>query len=271
MHLRPATQLDLSRFADIQADCNTTDALARFFTRNIFEYYTSYRQGGLQFVKNLLLGPGCMGFVLETDPSDYPDSTSDDAPEVVGWAVWSRCGDSETAKKWQRSVNGGWGAALNRQLMGLEEKYRKVCRRDVTRIHENMDMMKQDIMAEEWDELLKECWELEGCFVDRRWQKRGLSKMLIDWGKERAREEGVPVVVHGSPVGGIAYRRNGFTSIGVAGFSKYFDELEYGGELMQNWVWVPEGVGMDDLPQRCKVRRDERLKAKEEAEAKKST
>lgn len=212
-----------------------------------------------------------MTFVVETDLSDYDERTSDSSPEVVGWASWSRCGESETAKKWQNDVNGGWGDALNRQLMSLEEKYWKLFRRDVTRIHENMDLLKQDVMAEEWDELLKECWELNGCFVDRKWQKRGLSKTLIDWGKERATEEGVPIVVHASPVGNIAYRRNGFTSIGVAGFSKYFDELEFGGELMQNWVWAPQGVGIDDLPQRCKERRDERLKAKEEAEAERAT
>jgi len=47
------------------------------------------------------------------------------------------------------------------------------------------------------------------------------------------------------------------------GFSKYFDELEYGGELMQAWVWIPEDKGLDDVPQKAYERRMERLQEKQ--------
>jgi len=212
-----------------------------------------------------MLRPGCVAYVLETDTSDFEDGmTTSRDPSVVGWATWTRMGDSEVAKRWRREVNGSWYDSLNRKLADLESRYRKLFSNvDPTYHQANMDKVLH-ILSEEWDqELLKEVWELNGLYVDRQWQRKGLSRMLVDWGKQRAREEGVPLVVQSSPLGGAAYRKNGFQSIGEMGFSKYFDELEYGGELMQAWVWIPEDKGLDDVPQKAYERRMERLQEKQ--------
>jgi hypothetical protein len=72
--------------------------------------------------------------------------------------------------------------------------------------------------------------------------------MLMAWGKERAVEEGVPVIVAGSPVGGVAYRAMGFVDVGSAGveeggFGEWFDEVALGGEVMRRWCWEPNREG----------------------------
>ena len=108
---------------------NRTDTLARFITRDIDRYPFTYRQGGLRFLKGLLLGKGTIGFVAETDQSDY-DAHSDydfaaKGPEIVAYARWKRHGSSAKAKEWQARCNNSWFDALNRMLTGWESKYQR--------------------------------------------------------------------------------------------------------------------------------------------------
>ena len=64
----------------------------------------------------------------------------------------------------------------------------------------------------------------------------------MNWVKAQAARERVPVVVKGSALGGPAYRKHGFRSIGFDRFGEFFDECEFGGERYQLWVWEPEGM-----------------------------
>jgi GNAT superfamily N-acetyltransferase len=258
MHMRRATNKDLSRIIDILQAGNSTDAFARYFNRDTELYPASYRIGCYRYIRGELLNPGALGFVVETEASDYTEGTAAKAPDVVGFAIWSRSGTSDVAKRWRREVNGSWLAGLNRTLAGLESKQLKIFHNvNRTYDHARFNAVLKQVLTEPWDkELLAEAWELQALFVDPPWQKRGLSRTLISWGKERATEEGVPVVVHGSAIGGIAYQSNGFKSVGGTSFGEFFDELEYGGLPMQNWVWVPEGKGLDDVPEKVRQRRE---------------
>jgi GNAT superfamily N-acetyltransferase len=271
MRVRQATNYDLPRIVDISIAGNKTDALSRYFQRDTDKYQASSRIGCYRWIRGEFLKPGCLTFVAETEASDYANHSEFANPMVVGFAMWTRNGDSDVAKSWQRRLNSGWLASLNRSLAWVESQQLKVFKSvNPTYDHQRFNELLVNVMSEPWDkELLKEFWELNALFVDPPWQKRGLSRKLIAWGKERATEEGVPVVVHGSPVGGIAYRSNGFHSVGATEFGNYFDELEFGGEVMQNWVWVPEGKGLDEVPIKVREKREQMLREnREKREAK---
>ena len=64
----------------------------------------------------------------------------------------------------------------------------------------------------------------------------------MNWVKAQAARERVPVVVKGSALGGPAYRKHGFRSIGFDRFGRFFDEVEFGGERHQLWMWEPVGM-----------------------------
>ena len=163
----------------------------------------------------------------------------------MAYARWQRHGTSEKAKEWQASCNGGWWDGLNRTLTRFEAKYQQTwpfSLAEHTFDHAHFGRIAH-LLGEPWDpDVFSECWELLGLYTHSEWQRRGIGKKLMEWGKERAREEGVPVIVQGSPVGGVVYRAMGFEEVGVLGLGEVggFDELEFGGEVMRRWCWEPE-------------------------------
>ena len=235
--------------ADIMAANNRTDSLSRFITRDIDRYPFTYRRGSLRFLKGLLLTPGTAGFVAVTDAIDYSAGSGYDfaasGEEVIAYARWQRHGSGEKARKWQREWGGGWWDGLNRALMRFEAKYQQTwpfSLSEQTFDHAHFGSIVH-VLGEPWDpDVFGECWELLALYTHNKWQRRGLGKQLMEWGKERAREEGVPVIVQGSPVGGVVYRAAGFKEVGVLGLGQVggFDELEFGGEVMRRWCWEPE-------------------------------
>ena len=260
MHLRAYRPSDLSTITDILALNNHTDSLARFFTRDIERYPTTYRQGCLRFLKGLLLGTGTICFVAETDQEDnaceklnvhHSDSESEPVfkgSEVVGFCIWQRHGTTSKAKEWQRKVNGSWFDALNRGLMNVEGKYHKTwpwTLNEHTLNHAHFNAITPILFQPFDQDVFSEAWEILVFNTHVSWQRRGIGTLLMEWGKEQANEEGVPVIVSGSPKGGLAYRRMGFEEVGELGLGLAggFDELEFGGEVMRRWCWEPNEEG----------------------------
>ena len=88
------------------------------------------------------------------------------------------------------------------------------------------------------EERYKERWEIESVSIEPEWQRRGVGRELMGWVVEKAREEGVPVVVEASREGGVLYRSLGFVKVGE-GFRVPGGEEEIGGGVFE---WWPEGV-----------------------------
>jgi GNAT superfamily N-acetyltransferase len=47
---------------------------------------------------------------------------------------------------------------------------------------------------------LTDFWELDGMYVDPRFQRQGLGRQLLQWSVEKARLENMPIVIKSSPV-----------------------------------------------------------------------
>jgi hypothetical protein len=112
MHLRPMHSSDIPDIADLWAEAQLEDELVAFVAPYRKTYYRSYRDNFVRRIRARRLKPGSVLWVAETDEGDEPTvlQKSRGEPEVggriVGYAAWTRVGNSPVAKKWQRMNQG---------------------------------------------------------------------------------------------------------------------------------------------------------------------
>lgn len=61
--------------------------------------------------------------------------------------------------------------------------------------------------------------DLEVMAVDNDYQRRGIGKMMMQWGADQADRDGVESYVDGSPLGRGLYQQFGFVQKAVQGFA----------------------------------------------------
>lgn len=64
-----------------------------------------------------------------------------------------------------------------------------------------------------WTGDLEEHWLMKRLTVDPKWQRRGIGMMLLQWGLDRAQEEGIPVGLESTAMGSALYIKAGFVEI----------------------------------------------------------
>jgi GNAT superfamily N-acetyltransferase len=79
---------------------------------------------------------------------------------------------------------------------------------------------------------LTEFWELDGNYVDPKFQRRGPGTQLLHRGIEQARLENIPIVMKSSPVGSCFYEQHGFKSYRQEPSEPFFEVGERGMHLM---------------------------------------
>jgi GNAT superfamily N-acetyltransferase len=249
--IRPYLAHDLSAISTISALGNLNDALTKYMRRSRVTKWTSYRLSGVRFLRSLLLSPGSVCFVAESNATK----------EIVGWAIWSRHGTSERAKEWQRPNSGvmNW---MERKLLSVETKYFEwMPGVDPTRESAHMKQL-QPILAEEWpEEIFREFWELDGLYVHPDHYRKGIGRMLALWAVERGKGEDVPVVVHSSPDGRKLYESVGFEVVArMVGFDEWVPEftgMGPDGEGCWSMCWQPEGTDYSERA-RAKMQKGEK-------------
>ncbi len=85
---------------------------------------------------------------------------------------------------------------------------------------------------EDFDDI-QEMWKLQNLCVDPAFQRRGVGRMLIDWGQKQATLEGCPVCLTSSMVGQELYQKMGFRAYGHISCEGFED--------VPMFVWEPEG------------------------------
>lgn len=245
MHLRPYNALDVSATADVKAVASQNDPLFRYVFRDISRCWASYRANFVRLIHTRAITPGSVIWVVESDAGDAEptdDSLQTDGGDVLGWAAWSRRGHSPVARNWQR-VNETLSVRLELQLQSLRNMFYEVVPGIDPSSHRDHLARARPLLesAALWDEeVFPEFWELDLMMVDERYHRRGVGRMLLEWGTRQAGWERVPVLVQSSPVGKRFYENGG--GFQVLKRCEEIDELfDCGEEGCCLLVWEPEG------------------------------
>ncbi|KAL9131693.1 MAG: hypothetical protein Q9217_000434 [Psora testacea] len=213
MHTRPARPSDFSSIADISVICFWNDELYNFTNPYKASYPSDFRY---YFLRRCHLRYWTPGYVYQVAVTDEGDEGYAGKEKVVGFACWFRHGEGEEAKRWYRdSVTG----LVERTLAHLGDKYVSVFKLDGSLSFPNLHRWLTH--ASDTFDMVPELWKLQNLCVNPSFQRRGIGALLIQWGKEQATKEKVPVGMSSSEMGSGLYIRQGFkryATLRVEGF-----------------------------------------------------
>ena len=227
MHIRLATAHDVPATASLSVSAFANDELFEWMSPHRAAYPTHFRAQFLLRYQTRFWSSDYVFYVAETDEGDKDWSG---AAEVVGYAIWSRRGNSETAKRWRQSQE-SWRATIEVALLRIEEWYLDTIKADKSLDYSKRDQLRTAPSTDFED--VDEMWKLNNLATDPRFQHRGVGGMLIAWGQEQARRENVCVGLTASIVGQGVYRKKGFRMYGVLPWPGFID--------VPMMIWEPEG------------------------------
>lgn len=180
--------------------------------------------------------------------------------QVVAWACWTRIGSSTAAERIRAendSVLKGaadsfpWGRiprltcpALERTLYHVQEALHYPFVRmfsfqpllpDEGPLVKRFWYLYERLSAQLFVGELAEHWILQKISVDPGWRRQGIATMLLKWGLDRAREEGVVVCLNATRVGLSMYLKAGFVQIAAC-------VMEMPDITVPIMLWRPESV-----------------------------
>lgn len=160
-----------------------------------------------------------------------------DQGQVVAWACWTRIGSSTAAKRIRAgndSVLKGAGSfprrqmprltgpALERTIYHLQEALHfrfirifslEPALRDEGPLVKRFWLVYDRLYKELFVGELAEHWLLTKLSVDPAWRRQGIATILLKWGLDRAREEGVVVCLNATRAGMALYLKAGFVQL----------------------------------------------------------
>ncbi|KAJ4393365.1 hypothetical protein N0V93_002573 [Gnomoniopsis smithogilvyi] len=133
---------------------------------------------------------------------------ADEADTPVGWAIWQSPSISETKPGEPEGAGAALRAALPKDLpKGLD----LAVLAELEKGTEVLDKTLQDALGQDG---YKQAWYLDAIAVDPDHQRRGIAKMLMQWGHERADAEHRNVRLMSSEKGSNLYRAVGYEEVG---------------------------------------------------------
>lgn len=216
MHLRRVSHADLPAFASAVASAMWDDEVMAYTAPYKDRYPLSFSRYVLYRISKRFYS-GQFLFLVVSDPSDSSwTGTTDEL--VLGYSCYST-----TVKDVIKPCPGGWlGNTFERRASDLWGQYARVFRLDQSadpgaeryfrRLAES-DMFGEyfeTLPAAHKDEKGDQHWELELLGTVPQYRRRGVGKVGLSWGFERAEESGVPLVLLSSITGEKLYTAVGF-------------------------------------------------------------
>ncbi|KAL9056709.1 MAG: hypothetical protein Q9162_002778 [Coniocarpon cinnabarinum] len=242
MHLRPLLSSDIPTLSILAASAfSPNDELFAFLNPHSTAHPQDFRDFFLRRLRYRTTQPSNHTFVAVSDPSDadwLPSALSspetltpfgrlgaeaDSSGEVLlGYVMWKRYGDSRDplVSAWRNNTD-LW-TRLNHALRSLEQDYCNVLRLDGSADYDRKAAFAKTITAERRPQASDEeqskrgYWHLSVLATSPIARRRGVGRMLTEWGVQRAREEHVPVNLNSSDVGVGLYESMGFRTVEFA-------------------------------------------------------
>ena len=121
---------------------------------------------------------------------------------------------------------------LERKLYDFEDMYRNFFHLDASLDYARRDTFFRTSYTDFND--VPNMWKLRNLCTDPAFQRRGIAGMLIEWGQERATEEGRPIGLESSMMALGVYEKKGFRHYGKIPIKGFIDA-----EMM---LWEPKGM-----------------------------
>ncbi|KLJ07947.1 hypothetical protein EMPG_16574 [Blastomyces silverae] len=245
MHLRRLEAADIPDVATIVADAMLEDEVHAYLAPNRLKYYSEYRANFLLRTKNRFSSPGWVLHVAVTDPEDEIGTEQGRAHgqgsgrggKVVGYCAWERIGDSPAARRWkeEKETLGWW---LERRLLNIQLRYADISNQnraiDQSRIQAYVSATAGNFPSDIFPEL----WYVGILAIHPSYQRRGIGKLLVQWGIEQGKAENVPVGLEPSLMGIGLYKKLGFRDLGKVEFM--------GSEWVAMMLWEPPGLSAEE-------------------------
>lgn len=230
----------------IQVKCDLTDSLARYIVKEnaMKQWPALYRHATLQYLKLMILIPQTVTFVVELDNDDNSDAArpvaantrSPNNCQIIGWVIWTRVSTRYPHHEW-RETNLDIGTRLEASLQAVRLSLFELF--NPLTDHEHLKTVSHIMRSDFERSMYPEYWQLQGCYVDPEWQRKGVGRLALEWGMSQARMERVPILMKASPAGLELYERAGFVKLEKEEFDMYF---ETGGQGFWKMKWEPENL-----------------------------
>ncbi|KAG8631624.1 hypothetical protein KVT40_000764 [Elsinoe batatas] len=198
--LRPARRSNISNLAHLGNAANAQSALHRRMSPGRDIYPTSYYLWRLNIIRERFATPNLRSMVVEDTFTG----------EILGLSCWTVEGPKTPLYKGWVSES-SWTDWLERKLIGIEKMYgRYVSDRATDYAFLDRFMaafLGQDQMAH------PPCIRLHMIVVDPSKQSKGVGKMMIDWGKELALKEDLPMYLESNLEATGFYEKGGFSRL----------------------------------------------------------
>ncbi|KAJ9664040.1 hypothetical protein H2198_000543 [Neophaeococcomyces mojaviensis] len=217
MHLRPVTQADLPAFGEVAARSMWNDELMAYTA----PYRDQYPDSFIRYCTQRAILRYYRGEFLFLAVSDSSDSDWNGQEVVMGYASYST-----TVKSVEKPCPRGWlGNAFERKALDIHGRYAKFFRLDwsndaaaerhfrttldaptFARYFEHLPQLHKQVKQDQH-------WELELLGVHPDFRRRGIGKMMLQWGFEKATRDGVPLILTATLAGEKLYLHCGFREV----------------------------------------------------------
>lgn len=198
--LRPAQRSDIPRLASIANAANAQSALHKRFAPYQNEYPLDYYHWRLNLIRERFATPDLRTVVAV-----------DSCGAILGLASWAVEGeDTALYEEWVKQNT--WWNWLEGKLVGLERAYcRWLADKSIDYVFLNSFLA---AFLGPNKPARPVCLHLHLIVVDPMAQSRGAGRMLVDWGKELAVREGLPVYLEATLEATGFYKKQGFRRLG---------------------------------------------------------
>ncbi|MCJ1344883.1 hypothetical protein MMC31_003088 [Peltigera leucophlebia] len=220
MRMRRMLPADFLVLGDIATEAFWNDEVFAWIFPHRAQFPEDFKNTWVDMFRFHLHKPGWHCFVSETEEVDPIWSGRS---ELAGFAMWERQGHSNAAKFWQQDNFSNCTSLFSIKNLRADKVDDSRAERNLQRFGEVLE----GGYAEE-----KERWYLLMIGVSPKHQRHGIGTSLIDWGLERAQEEGVICILESSEAGQGLYERKGFRKVGLLEMAE--------GATTDQMVWRPK-------------------------------